>query len=111
MKKIVYLFLICAMVFTSVSVSAVSSDDAVAYSRIIENLYSRDITQASTFLIDFDNDGRDELLVFWGSDWKTYYSGDVGGWEYYNYEVYSGSKLIGNGREDIGFYFYIAPWK
>lgn len=108
MKKIVSGILICVMILTCACVSAISSDDAIAYYDIVENLYSRGIGSASSFLIDFDDDGRDELLIFWGSDWEKLYPTDRGDYKYYNYEVYSGGQLIGSSKENMWFDFYIS---
>ena len=108
MKKLVSFILVFAMVMSMVSAFAVSSDDAVAYYEIVESLTSRGIGGASSFLIDFDNDGKDELFIFWGSDWEKLYATDRGSYQYYNYEVYRGSQLIGNGKENMWYDFYIC---
>ena len=107
MKKILSAILIYMMILSCASVYALTSEDAISYYNILGKLSSRETGAASGYLVDFDDDGSEELVLFWESDWEILYEGDSGGYRYKNYEIYSGDELIGSGKVDSCFDLYI----
>lgn len=75
------LALVMALSCAPIAGAAVSSSDAQAYLSAMEKR-----PDASAFLIDFDGNGQDELLLVW-TEWKDYY-------DQYYFEVWSGSKKL-----------------
>ncbi|MDR3767661.1 MAG: hypothetical protein Q3Y08_11625 [Butyricicoccus sp.] len=89
MKKKIFATLLTASLATSMlpaANAAVDSGDASAYLKAINNR-----PNASSYLVDFDSDGADELVLVWnGTDQVT------------EYEVWRGATLLGRGDGGAG---------
>ena len=107
MKKVVSLMLAIAVLAMAFPALAITNDRATAYCKILDGLDSREIYGAGSYLIDFDGDGNEELFICWESNWSVPYSGAKGYHKDWNYEVYSGSTLLGSGVYDTYYNFDI----
>lgn len=85
MKKIVSLMLAVVILAMAFPAMAITNDRANAYFKILDGLGSREIYGANSYLVDFDGDGNEELIVLYG-DFSPLYDTC--------YEVYSGEKML-----------------